>query len=143
MDVGVCLPYMERDLSRERVLAWCRGVDSGPFSSLSCGERITGYTIEMRTAMAAAAAVTERVRIVPSLYVLPMHSAVWAAKEIATLDLISDGRVTVTVGVGGRPEDYRAVGSSAARRHARMDEQVSLMRSIWRGEPPAEARGSS
>ena len=101
MDVGVCLPYMERDLSRERLLSWCRAIDEGPFSSLSCGERITGHTIEMVTTLGAAAAVTERVRIVPSLYVLPMHSAVRAAKEIATLDLISNGRVTVTVGVGG------------------------------------------
>ena len=76
VDVGICLPYMERDLSRERLLAWCRSIEEGPFSSLSCGERITGYTIEMRTALGAAAAVTDRVRIVPSLYVLPMHSAV-------------------------------------------------------------------
>ena len=106
MDVGICLPYMERDLDRERILAWCRSVEDGPFASLSCGERVTGYTLEMRTTLAAAAAVTERVRIVPSLYVLPMHSAVWAAKEIATLDVLSNGRVTVTVGVGGRPADY-------------------------------------
>ncbi len=138
MDVGICLPYMERDLDRERILGWCRGVDEGPFASLSCGERITGYTLEMRTTLAAAAAVTERVRIVPSLYVLPMHSAVWAAKEIATLDVLSNGRVTVTVGVGGRPGDYEAVGASAARRHARMDEQVAEMRRIWRGEPLGE-----
>jgi alkanesulfonate monooxygenase SsuD/methylene tetrahydromethanopterin reductase-like flavin-dependent oxidoreductase (luciferase family) len=138
MDIGVCLPYMERDLSRERLLRWCRMIDEGPFASLSCGERITAYTIEMRTMLGAAAAVTERVRIVPSLYVLPMHSAVWAAKEIATLDLISGGRVEVTVGVGGRPKDYQAVGASFERRHARMDEQVAEMRRIWAGEPPFE-----
>jgi len=136
MDVGVCLPYMERDLDRERISAWCRAIDDGPFSSLSCGERITDYTIEMRTTLAFAAALTERVRIVPSLYVLPMHSAVWAAKEIATLDVLSGGRVTVTVGVGGRETDYRAVGASMERRHARMDEQVATMRRIWAGEPP-------
>jgi len=138
MDVGVCLPYMEEDLSRDRILSWCRAVDGGPFSSLSCGERITGHTIEMVTTLGAAAAVTERVRIVPSLYVLPMHSAVRAAKEIATLDLISNGRVTVTVGVGGRPGDYRAVGASMERRHVRMDEQVAEMRRVWRAEPPFE-----
>jgi alkanesulfonate monooxygenase SsuD/methylene tetrahydromethanopterin reductase-like flavin-dependent oxidoreductase (luciferase family) len=136
LDVGVCLPYMERDLDRERILGWCRAIDQGPFASLSVGERITDYTIEMRTTLGAAAAVTERVRIVPSLYVLPMHSAVWAAKEIATLDVISGGRVTVTVGVGGRPSDYHAVGASMARRHERMDEQVACMRRIWAGEPP-------
>jgi alkanesulfonate monooxygenase SsuD/methylene tetrahydromethanopterin reductase-like flavin-dependent oxidoreductase (luciferase family) len=127
---------MERDLDRERLLGWCRAIDTGPFSSISCGERITAYTIEMRTMLGAAAAVTERVRIVPTLYVLPMHNAVWAAKEIATLDLLTNGRVTVTVGVGGRPNDYRAVDASFARRHQRMDEQVAQMRSIWAGEPP-------
>jgi alkanesulfonate monooxygenase SsuD/methylene tetrahydromethanopterin reductase-like flavin-dependent oxidoreductase (luciferase family) len=138
MDVGICFPYMERDLSRDLTLEWFRAVDEGPVSSLSCGERITGYTVEMVSTLGAAAAATERVRIVPSLYVLPMHSAVRAAKEIATLDLLSGGRVTVTVGVGGREGDYRAVEASMDRRHARMDEQVAKMREIWRGEPPLE-----
>ncbi|MBK6287627.1 MAG: LLM class flavin-dependent oxidoreductase [Gammaproteobacteria bacterium] len=138
MRFGICLPYMERDYDRATILAWCRRADAGPFYSLSCGERITGYTFEMRVLLAAAAAVTERVRIVPSLYVLPMHSAVWAAKEIATLDVLSEGRVTMTVGVGGREKDYRAVGASFERRHQRMDQQVDEMRRIWAGEPPFE-----
>jgi len=118
------------------LIDWCRAADAGPFESLSCGERINGPAVDMRVMLAAAAALTERVRIVPSLYVLPMHSAVRAAKEIATLDVISEGRVTVTVGVGGRPKDYQAVGASFARRHQRMDEQVAEMKSIWAGEPP-------
>lgn len=138
MKIGLCLPYMKRDYDRATFLEWCRRVDQGPFSSLSCGERITGYTYEMRTLLAAAAAVTERVKIVPSLYVLPMHSAVWAAKEIATLDQISGGRVTVTVGVGGRKNDYKAVGASFKNRHQRMDDQVAEMRRIWAEEPPFE-----
>ena len=119
MEVGICLPYMERDFGRQQILDFCRRVDQGPWASLSCGERITGYTLEMRSMLAAAAAVTERVRIMPSLYVLPMHSAVWAAKEIATLDVISDGRVTLCVGVGGREVDYAAVGAPFSRRHLR------------------------
>lgn len=136
MKISVCLPYMEKDFGRKELLQWCRRIDDGPFHSLSCGERITGYTLEMRNVLAFAAAVTERVRIVPSLYVLPMHSAVWAAKEIATLDLLSEGRVTVTVGVGGRELDYQAVEASFARRHQRMDDQIARMKSIWQGEPP-------
>lgn len=138
MRYGICLPYMKRDYDRDTILAWCRAIDAGPWDSLSCGERITGYTCDMRVLLSAAAAVTERVRIVPSLYVLPMHSAVWAAKEIATLDVLSGGRVTVTVGVGGREKDYRAVGASFAHRHQRMDQQVAEMRRIWAGEPPFE-----
>ena len=138
MKIAICLPYMEKDYGRKELLQWCRRIDDGPFHSLSCGERITGYTLEMRNVLAFAAAATERVRIVPSLYVLPMHSAVWAAKEIATLDLLSEGRVTVTVGVGGREMDYQAVGASFAKRHQRMDEQIAEMKRIWRGEPVFE-----
>jgi alkanesulfonate monooxygenase SsuD/methylene tetrahydromethanopterin reductase-like flavin-dependent oxidoreductase (luciferase family) len=138
MRYGVCLPYMKRDYDRDTLLAWCRAIDAGPWDSLSCGERITGPTCDMRILLGAAAALTTRVRIVPSLYVLPMHSAVWAAKEIATLDVVSGGRVTVTVGVGGREKDYRAVGATFTHRHERMDAQVAEMRRIWAGVPPFE-----
>ncbi|MFT5032201.1 MAG: alkanesulfonate monooxygenase SsuD [Bermanella sp.] len=138
MKIGICIPYMERGITRKTLLDWCRAIDDGPFHSLSCGERITGYTYEMRTFLAAAAAVTERVRIIPSLYVLPMHNAVWAAKEIATLDVISEGRVTVTVGVGGREQDYQAVGASFKGRFQRMDDQIVQMKRIWAGESPFE-----
>jgi alkanesulfonate monooxygenase SsuD/methylene tetrahydromethanopterin reductase-like flavin-dependent oxidoreductase (luciferase family) len=138
MEVGICLPYMEREFGRKEILDWCRRIDAGPWSSLSCGERITGYTLEMRVMLSAAAAVTERVRIMPSLYVLPMHSAVWAAKEVATLDVISGGRVTLCVGVGGREIDYRSVEASFERRHLRMDAQIATMRRVWGGEPPID-----
>lgn len=134
MKIGVCMPYMVRDYDRDRILTWARRIDAGPFDSLSCGERITGHTFEMNSILAAAAAVTERVRIIPALYVLPMRSAVFTAKEAATIDVISNGRVAVTVGVGGRPNDYRAVGAPFERRHQRMDEQVAEMRRVWAGE---------
>ncbi len=138
MKIGICLPYMKKDFGRKQLLEWCHRIDAGPFSSISCGERITGYSLEMRAMLAAAAAVTERVQIIPSLYVLPMHNAIWAAKEIATLDVISGGRVTVTVGVGGREKDYQTVGASFANRHQRLDDQIVEMRRIWAGEVPFE-----
>ncbi len=134
MKIGVCLPYMTRDYDRERILTWAGKVDQGPFSGLSCGERMTGHTFEMNTMLAAAAAVTERVRIIPSLYVLPMRSAVLTAKEAATLDVISGGRVAVTVGIGGRENDYRAVGAPFDHRHQRLDDMVAEMKKVWRGE---------
>jgi len=127
-----------RDCDRDAVLAWCRGVDEGPFSSLACGERITFHNAEMAVLLGAAAALTERVRIVPSLYVLPMHATARVAKEVATLDVLSRGRVTLCVGVGGREHDYRAVGAPFERRFQRMDEQVALLRRLWAGEPPFE-----
>ena len=138
MKISLCMPYMERGYDRATTLDWCRLADEGPFASISCGERITSYSQDMRILLGAAAALTSRVRIVPSLYVLPMHSPVRAAKELATMDVLSGGRVTVTVGVGGREHDYKAVGASLKGRLQRLDDGVAEMRRIWAGEPPFE-----
>lgn len=135
MKIGVCLPYMKAGITREDYLAWFRAVDDGPFHSVSCGERIHGPTYDMRVVLAAAAAATSRVEITPTLYVLPMHSATRVAKEIATMDILSGGRVRqIAVGYGGREKDYEAVGAKFQGRYGRMDVQVEQMRRIWRGE---------
>ena len=138
MKIGLCFPYTQDDLSRDLMLEWFRRVDEGPFSTLSCGERMVGSSVDMMATLAAAAAVTERVRIVPTLYVLPMHPAIKVAKHAATLDLISGGRVSITVGIGGRVHDYQCMEKEPVRRYARMDEQVAQIRSIWAGELPFE-----
>lgn len=138
MKIGLCFPYTDEDLSREVMLEWFRRVDEGPFSTISCGERMVGSSVDMMATLAAAAAITERVRIVPTLYVLPMHPAIKVAKHAATLDLISGGRTTITVGVGGRVHDYMCMEKEPLRRHARMDEQVAQIRRIWAGEIPFE-----
>jgi len=138
MKIGLCFPYTQEGMSRELMLEWFRRVDEGPFSTISCGERLVGPSVDMMATLAAAAAVTERVRIVPTLYVLPMHSAIKVAKHAATLDLISGGRTTITVGIGGRVHDYMCMEKEPVRRHARMDEQVAQIRRIWAGEIPFE-----
>lgn len=138
MKIGLCFPYTQDTLTREITLEWFRRVDEGPFSTLSCGERMVGSSVDMMATLAAAAAVTERVRIVPTLYILPMHPALKVAKHAATLDMISGGRTTITVGVGGRPQDYRCMEKEPVRRYARMDEQVAQIRAAWAGELPFE-----
>lgn len=136
MQIGLTLPTMVAGLGRETLLGWAREIDRGPFSSLAVGERISFDNWEIGTTLAAAAAVTERVRIVATVFVLPMHRSAWLAKQIATLDVLSGGRLTVGVGVGGREQDYQVVGAPFARRHARMDEQVDEMRRLWSGAAP-------
>ena len=138
MKIGLCLPYTDEGLSRESMLEWFRRVDEGPFSAISCGERIVGSSVDMMATLAAAAAVTKRVRIVPTLYVLPMHPAIKVAKHAATLDLISGGRTSITVGIGGRVHDYMCMEKEPVRRHAKMDAQVAEIRRIWAGEIPFE-----
>lgn len=134
MRIGLTMPSMVPGLDRARILAWARRVDAGPFSTLACGERITFPNQELMVTMAAAAAVTERVRLALTVVVLPLHSGVLIAKQVASLDVLSGGRVTLGVGIGGREEDYRAVGASFARRAKRMEEQVALMRRAWAGD---------
>jgi alkanesulfonate monooxygenase SsuD/methylene tetrahydromethanopterin reductase-like flavin-dependent oxidoreductase (luciferase family) len=128
------LPGMDRDT----VLTWCRRIEDDGYSTIGFGERIAYRNLEMFTVLSAAAAVTERVTIASTIVILPMHSETWVAKQTATLDVLSGGRVTLGVGVGGRDEDYRALGRDPGRRFARLDQQVATIRDLWAGEPPGD-----
>ena len=142
MNIGICLPYMKAGLTRDDYFNWFKAVEDGPFHAVSCGERIHGPTYDMRVVLSAAAAATERVEITPTLYVLPMHSAARVAKEIATLDILSGGRVRkVCVGYGGREKDYEAMGAKFQGRYGRMDRQVEEMQRVWRGEEIIDGGG--
>ncbi len=136
MQVGITLPSMTGGLDRAALLAWLAIADSGPFSTVAAGERVGYHTLEMMNVLAAAASVTERVGLMATVSVLPMHSAVHVAKQAATIDVISGGRFTLGVGVGGREEDYRLYGAPFARRHAKLDEQIEQVRATWAGTPP-------
>lgn len=139
MKIGMNLPVMVGGLGRDAMLEWSRRIDTGPFSSLAAGERITFPNPEVMVTLSAAAAVTERVRIVFSVLVLPMHNPVRIAKQVATLDVLSQGRVTLGLGVGGREEDYAAVGAEYDKTlWRRLGEHVDLMRRAWRGEQVVE-----
>lgn len=137
MQIGMTLPSMIAGIDRAVLIDWCRRVDAGPFSTLAAGERVTYPTQDLFVTLGAAAAITERVRIMSTVVIAPMHSAVDVAKKAATIDVISGGRMVLGLGVGGRDEDYRAMDASFGRRHQRMDDQVAVMRRIWAGEPPA------
>jgi alkanesulfonate monooxygenase SsuD/methylene tetrahydromethanopterin reductase-like flavin-dependent oxidoreductase (luciferase family) len=138
MEIGVALPTMAAGYTRATTLDWCRGIDEGPYSSVSCGERITFRNQEVLVTNAAAAALTERVRVFVNIAVLPMHPTAVVAKQLATLDVLSGGRLDVGVGVGGRQHDFRAAEAAFAGRHARLDDQVAELRRLWAGEAPFE-----
>ena len=139
MQIGMNLPVMVPGLDRTAILEWARRIDAGPFATLAAGERITFPNPEVMVTLAAAAAVTERVKIACTVLVLPMHAAPLVAKQIATLDVISGGRVICGVGVGARPEDYRAAGVPFdSRRLRRMEQQVAVLRRAWAGESVVE-----
>ena len=140
MQIGMNLPVMVPGLDRATVLEWCRRIDAGPYSTLAAGERITFPNPEVMVTLSVAAAATERVKIAFTVVVLPLHhSPVLLAKQVATLDVLSGGRVVLGVGVGARVEDYRAADAPFdGKRLRRMERQVALMRRVWSGEHRVE-----
>ncbi|RNL60379.1 LLM class flavin-dependent oxidoreductase [Nocardioides marmoriginsengisoli] len=138
MEIGVALPQMAPGYGPGTTVDWARGIDAGPFSSVSVGERVTFSNPEMVATLGACAAVTERVRVLANLWVLPQHPMAMVAQQIGTLDQISNGRLEVAVGVGGREDDYRALDASFAGRHARLDEKVAELQALLAGKPPFE-----
>lgn len=139
MKIGISLPLMEPGWDRERLRDWCQAVDQGPFSSLSVGERLAFPNPEFVTTLSACAAWTQRVRLLTTVMVLPLHRTLVAAKQLATVDLLSAGRLSVGLGVGGREEDYRAAGVPwSQHRQAVLSRQVETLRRVWAGETVAE-----
>jgi len=130
------LPTMASGMDRGLLNEWCAAIDDGPYRSLAIGERIAFDNLEMHTTLSYAAARTERVRLAPTLVILPMHPVALMAKKLATLDVLSDGRVDLVVGVGGRDQDYRCAERPFARRHQTLDEQVAELRRLWQGGAP-------
>ncbi|MDT5186512.1 MAG: hypothetical protein QOI29_4670 [Mycobacterium sp.] len=129
------MPVMEPDLDAATLKAWARVIDDGPFSSLCWGERIAFDNPDSLTLLGALAAWTDRVRLVTTVIVPQLHDPVMLAKGLATGDMLSGGRLTVGIGVGGRDEDYRAVGADTGTQTMRgLAESVAVMKRIWAGE---------
>jgi alkanesulfonate monooxygenase SsuD/methylene tetrahydromethanopterin reductase-like flavin-dependent oxidoreductase (luciferase family) len=135
MRLGMNLPVMVPGLDRSRILEWSRRIDEGPYATLAAGERITFPNPEILVTLSAAAAVTERVRIAATVLVLPLHAAALVAKRVASLDVLSGGRVVLGVGGGAREEDYRAaeVRYDIAKL-TRVEQQLAFLRRAWAGE---------
>lgn len=135
MNIGMTLPVTEPGWTREILLEWTKRIEEGPYSSLALGERICFPNPELMTTLGACAVLTERVQLVTTVLILSMHDPVLTAKQLATADVLSGGRLTVGVGTGGRDEDYRATGVSLdQKRISVLESHVETMRKVWAGE---------
>lgn len=86
--------------------------------------------------MAYVAAATTRIKLATGILILPQHNPVIAAKQIATLDYLSRGRILLGIGVGWLQEEFAALGVPFAERGARTDEYIAAMRELWSAEKP-------
>lgn len=87
--------------------------------------------------MAYVAAATTRIKLATGVIILPQHNPVITAKQVATLDMMSGGRVLLGVGVGWLKEEFDAVGSPFEERGARTDEYIRVMRELWSADRPS------
>jgi probable F420-dependent oxidoreductase len=134
-------PWPERpaagDLWRLADLCETAGIDS-----LWLADRLLGPGLEPLTALGAVAGRTRRLKFGTAALVLPFRSPVLAAKAIATLDVLSEGRVFPVVGVGvDQPREWAAAGVPPGTRGARTDEAMTVMRRLWLEEEVSH-RGS-
>jgi alkanesulfonate monooxygenase SsuD/methylene tetrahydromethanopterin reductase-like flavin-dependent oxidoreductase (luciferase family) len=131
MNIGVGLPTSTSGISAELLLDWAKRADAGPFSSLGVVDRVAYHNYEPFTALAAAAAVTRRVRLATMVVIAPLRNTAMLAKQAASLDAISGGRLTLGLAVGARGEDYQASGIDSRGRGRRFGEQLEAIRDIW------------
>jgi alkanesulfonate monooxygenase SsuD/methylene tetrahydromethanopterin reductase-like flavin-dependent oxidoreductase (luciferase family) len=135
MRVGVGLPNGIPGTPGAALVDWARRADAGPFTSVGVIDRLAYDCHEPLAALAAAAAVTERVRLVTMAVVGPLRNTALLAKEAATLDALSGGRLTLGLVVGARAEDYEAAGVDHRDRGVRFAEQLAALRDHWEEGP--------
>src|SRR5918996_3026799 len=112
MDVGIGLPATIPGVEREQLLEWARRAEAAGFSSLGTIDRIVYPNYESLIALAAAAAVTERIRLVTDVLLAPLRTnTALLAKQTATLDSLSEGRLVLGLAPGAREDDFAVSGA--------------------------------
>ena len=112
MKIGIGLPATILGVPGGLVLDWAKKADLLPFSSLGIVDRLVYDNYEPMITLAAVAGVTQRIRLITTILIAPLRSAGVLAKQAATLQHISGGRLSLGVAVGAREDDYEATSVS-------------------------------
>ena len=138
MKVGIGLPGAIPGTTPQDLLEWARRADQGPFSTLSIIDRLAYDSYEPMVALGAIAAVTSRVRLMTGILLVPLRNAGMMAKQAATLDVLSGGRLTLGMAIGSRADDYDASPAPFRNRGKHFDEQLAHMKRVWAGDVLSE-----
>lgn len=135
MEVGIGLPNAVPRTTGKQLTEFARRADVRGFSSLGTIDRIVYENYEPMTALAAAAAVTERIGLITSVLLGPLRpNPVEIAKQALSVNAISGGRFTLGIGLGARGDDYSISGVELSGRGPRLDAMLERITQIWEGE---------
>ncbi len=138
MKLGIALPNtLTPPLNRGLFLDWARAADRGGFHVFGTIDRASHDSWDPLVCLAAAAAVTERVRLATTVLVLPSRNEVTVAKQAASIDRLSGGRLDLGLGIGAREIDYKVLGARFAGREKKFERQVRKIRKTWRAAKKA------
>jgi alkanesulfonate monooxygenase SsuD/methylene tetrahydromethanopterin reductase-like flavin-dependent oxidoreductase (luciferase family) len=134
MEISIALPNTVPGASGAKIADWAKRAEQRGFSSLVVTERLvyTGY--EPLTALAAAAAVTQRMRLMTDVLIAPLRSAAMLAKQAASVAQLSGGRLHLGLAPGVREDDFVAAEQAFRGRGDRFDRMLELMHAAWAGE---------
>ncbi|MFQ5874624.1 MAG: LLM class flavin-dependent oxidoreductase, partial [Dehalococcoidia bacterium] len=142
--IGMLVPtYYHGEMPGPReFIEWFRAVERLGFDSIWVLDRIVGSSIapDPLVVLAWASGVTSRVRLGTGVLLLPHRNPVLLAKEVATLDYVSGGRLDLGVGLGRREAEFAALGLRMKERVGRFRENLAIMKRLW-SEPDVSYRG--
>jgi alkanesulfonate monooxygenase SsuD/methylene tetrahydromethanopterin reductase-like flavin-dependent oxidoreductase (luciferase family) len=135
MRIGIGLPSAIPGTRGEQITEWAKAAEECGFSSLGVIDRLVYGNAEPLVTLGAAAAVTTRIGLVTSVLIAPFRAnTALLAKQVATVDRLSSGRLTLGMAAGGYEDDYAASGVPFRERGRRFDEMLQDMARIWSGE---------
>lgn len=141
MRIAIGLPSRVSSATGELMQEWAVRADQGPFSSLAVTDRVVSRALEPLAVLSAAAGATRRIQLMTSVVIGPTRETTLLARQAATIDTLSGGRLTLGLGVGVRESDYLATGFDFHRRGRRAEEQLPLLRRLWSGESLSDRVG--
>lgn len=134
MEIGIGLPNQIRDVDPAVIPAWASHEERAGFSTVGTVGRIAYPGVMDTVALAAAAGATSTIGLLTGVLLGPVWPATLLAKEIASIDGVSGGRLTLGIGVGGREDDFVADGYGIRARGRRLDHDLTIYRDVWRGK---------
>lgn len=135
MDVSIGLPNTVPGTTGEQLVEWARRAEARGFVSLGTIDRLRYSNYEPLTALAAAAAVTERIGLVTNVLLGPLRAnAAVLAKQALSVHALSGERLTLGIGLGGREDDFEFAGIPLGHRGDELDAMLARMTEIWSGE---------